>query len=453
MASSSSNPTTIPSSFAIPVTEKLSKTNYLLWRAQVMPAIKAAHLEDLLLSIEKMSTKTTTTKDGESVVEKNNPEYLNSVTRDQALLGYLFSSLTCDVLQGVTMLTMLVAVWSALQEMYASHTRAGSINTHIALAMTCKGASTMADCFNKMKRHANEMAATCQSLGDKEFVAYVLTGLDEEIYNSFVSSILTRVEPITPSELYSQMLSFELRLEKPTGGAGGYSSMNVTTHGRGRPCTHGGPSQSGRGHGRSHNSGRGAPTGNRGSYNNTNAQRASGSPSDGGQSHPHCQVCFKIGHTAANCWYRYDEVYVPDSRMAGMAYASTTDSNWYLDLGATDHITIELEKLTMHETYHGNDKIRAANDAGMDITHVGKAILSAPSRTLCLNNVLHVPNSHKQLDSVGTLNTGYPRVQAPCQDERQDGRTCPGAPWYRLPSPDTGQLRSYHVPHGSSSCH
>jgi hypothetical protein len=199
--------------------------------------------------------------------------------------------------------------------------------------------------------------------------------------------------------------------------------MNVTTRGRGRPCTHGGPSQSGRGHGCSHNSGRGAPAGNRGSYNNTNAQRASGSPSDGGQSHPHCQVCFKIGHTAANCWYRYDEVYVPNSRMAGMASASTTDSNWYLDLGATDHITIELEKLTMHETYHGNDKIRAANGAGMDITHVGKAILSAPSRTLRLNNVLHVPNSHKQLDSVGTLNTGYPRVQAPCQDERQDGPT------------------------------
>jgi hypothetical protein len=109
----------------------------------------------------------------------------------------------CEVLKGVTTHTSSVAVWSALEEMYTSHTRVGSVNTRIALTTTRKGASTMADYFNKMKRHTDEMAATGQSLGDKEFVAYILMGLDEEIYNSFVSSIVTRVEPITPSKLYS----------------------------------------------------------------------------------------------------------------------------------------------------------------------------------------------------------------------------------------------------------
>jgi hypothetical protein len=87
-----------------------------------------------------------------------------------------------------------------------------------------------------------------------------------------------------------------------------------------------------------------------------------------------------------------------------MASISTSDPNWYLDSGATDHITGELEKLTMHETYHGNDQIRAANDAGMDITHVNKAILPAPTQSLHLNNVLHVPNSHKQLVSIHRFN-------------------------------------------------
>jgi hypothetical protein len=53
--------------------------------------------------------------------------------------------------------------------------------------------------------------------------------------------------------------------------------------------------------------------------------------------------------------------------------------------------------------------------------------------------------------TVGTLKTGYPRVQAPSQDERQDGRTCPRVMW--LPSPDTGQLWSRYVPRGSSSRH
>jgi hypothetical protein len=63
--------------------------------------------------------------------------------------------------------------------------------------------------------------------------------------------------------------------------------------------------------------------------------------------------------------------------MVGMASTSTSYPNRYLDSGATDHITAsELQKLTMHETYHDIDQIRAANAACMDIIHVGKAIMS-----------------------------------------------------------------------------
>jgi hypothetical protein len=72
----------------------------------------------------------------------------------------------------------------------------------------------MTEFYSKMKSYADEMTASSQTLSDEEFVVYVLTGLDEEVYNSFVSSIVTRVEPISPAELYSQMLPFELRLMK-----------------------------------------------------------------------------------------------------------------------------------------------------------------------------------------------------------------------------------------------
>jgi hypothetical protein len=143
----------------------------------MMPTIRAAHFDDLLLGVEKMPAKTVSDKVGDTVTEKPNPDYLSWVTRDQALLGYLFSSLTCEVLQGVTMLTTSAAVWSTLEEMYSSRTHARSINTYIALTITCKGAVTMADYYNKIKRHADEMAAPGQPLGDEEFTAYVLTGL------------------------------------------------------------------------------------------------------------------------------------------------------------------------------------------------------------------------------------------------------------------------------------
>jgi hypothetical protein len=92
--------------------------------------------------------------------------------------------------------------------------------------------------------------------------------------------------------------------------------------------------------------------------------------------------------------------------MAGMVASSSNyaDPNWYLDLGATYHITGDLEKLTMHERYNGGDQIHAANGAGMEITHVGKSILTSLSRPFHLTDVLHVPRDYKQLISIHCFN-------------------------------------------------
>jgi hypothetical protein len=44
MVSNSTSATTTTPSFSIPITEKLSKTNFLVWRLQILPAIRAAQL-------------------------------------------------------------------------------------------------------------------------------------------------------------------------------------------------------------------------------------------------------------------------------------------------------------------------------------------------------------------------------------------------------------------------
>jgi len=79
-----------------------------------------------------------------------------------------------------------------------------------------------------------------------------------------------------------------------------------------------------------------------------------------------CQVWFKEGHSANQCWHRFDEDYVPDERHVAAANAATmsynVDTNWYTDTGSTDHITSELEKLAMREKYNGYDQIHAATD-------------------------------------------------------------------------------------------
>jgi len=66
-------------------------------------------------------------------------------------------------------------------------------------------------------------------------------------------------------------------------------------------------------------------------------------------------------------------------------------------------VTSELDRLTVQEKYTGNDKIRTANGAGMNINHIGNAIVRTPHRDLHLNNVLHVPQAKKNLVSVHRL--------------------------------------------------
>jgi hypothetical protein len=72
----------------------------------------------------------------------------------------------------------------------------------MALATTQKGSSTAAEWISKIKTLADEMAPAGKKLDDEESVSYILAGLDYE-YNTLVSSIATRVEPITLGEIYS----------------------------------------------------------------------------------------------------------------------------------------------------------------------------------------------------------------------------------------------------------
>jgi hypothetical protein len=70
-----------------------------------LPAIREAQLEDLLTGADEKSAKTISVKTGDIVTQKANPDYVRWVTHDQALLGYLLSSLTQEILMGVTTLT------------------------------------------------------------------------------------------------------------------------------------------------------------------------------------------------------------------------------------------------------------------------------------------------------------------------------------------------------------
>lgn len=82
--------------------------------------------------------------------------------------------------------------------------------------------------------------------------------------------------------------------------------------------------------------------GNNGNYHNNN---------NSNNNRPTCQVFGKRGHQALRCYNRFNHAYQADEKSAATGSVSSylTDTNWYADSGATDHITYDLDRLTMKD--------------------------------------------------------------------------------------------------------
>ncbi|KAK1667024.1 hypothetical protein QYE76_055183 [Lolium multiflorum] len=69
-------------------------------------------------------------------------------------------------------------------------------------------------------------------------VSYLLASLHDPEYNFLVAATLAGTEPITLSELYSQLLSYESRRQMVRGSGSSHSSVNTAISGGGRSRFH-----------------------------------------------------------------------------------------------------------------------------------------------------------------------------------------------------------------------
>jgi hypothetical protein len=79
------------------------------------------------------------------------------------------------------------------------------------------------------------------------------------------------------------------------------------------------------------------------------------------------------------------------------------DHAWYLDSGASSHVTSDLGKFFTYSAYRGTEKLAVGNGDQLPIAHIGNDIVNShklPARTLILSNMLHVPNIAKNLLSI-----------------------------------------------------
>lgn len=242
-------------------------------------------------------------------------------------------------------------------------------------------------------------AAGTPLLSSEEFLSYLLAGLSSE-YDAFFTSVTARVEPLSPEEFYSLLLTHESLLAHSNylPASTDLSTIITTTsftcgHGPYRGSHYG--NYRGRGRGRSIFSS--PPT-----YSpNRSTNLSSSLP----HSKPTCQVCGKVGHVALKCYYRFDHSYQSDPPKSLSAHYSTSTSSpsmvWYPNIAATNHLNSNISNLDLNSTpYGGNDHIRIGDGSTLPISNIGDSALSTSSRTFLLKNLLHVPDSTKNLISV-----------------------------------------------------
>lgn len=282
------------------VTVRLKKTNYLIWRGQLLPHLRSNQLLGFLDGTISAPTKQIVSSSADGAQLVPNPEYVKWFNQDQQLLSGLLSrkfSLMSLILVHPKKPGTSCNVCSA--------PRARVVQIRVDLATAKKGDLSAGDYFSRIKGLVSELAAANSPISDDEVIVYLLE-----------------------ARLLKRHSDQQLRVPS-------------TAHFAGR----GGPFR-----GRGRGSGGFPPS--RGDV----PSRSFGDRRTPSQ-RPTCAI-------AIRCWHRMDEAYHenPSAMVATSSYK--IDPNWYSDTGATEHITSDLDRLAVREQYNGGDKVHVGDGTG-----------------------------------------------------------------------------------------
>ncbi|KAH9763606.1 retrovirus-related pol polyprotein from transposon RE1 [Citrus sinensis] len=416
------NSTTVSFTFNTPV--KLDQSNYLIWRSQILASIRGNRLEKFIDdSITPPSSHIAQRVDDE-LRSVENSEFTTWRSQDQVLLGWLLSSMSEGIITLVFNLETSLGVWKAIE----------------------------------MKNIADNMAAAGSALSSDDLILHVLSGLGLD-YNSVATYITGQVGvgKMNINEAYAMLLTQEAKIEQQSQMLAGVDMKNnfeanyAQNRGVKKNNMSGGRGFGGYGYGHSSGIGNGGyykgnfdtdSAGAGTSFNNQFKGYQSGNQRGGGggnwnnntgvgnfnngkpinpkpqwnTSKPTCQICLRPGHTANVCWKLEDFMASgayrpPPNRGQKAAYLANmdapADTNWYLDSGATHHLTNDVSNMHMAEPFAGTSKLVIGNGVGLCITHTGCAVLrmqrSVNDFELKLNNIILVPKITKNLISISKL--------------------------------------------------
>nr|KAJ0190631.1 hypothetical protein LSAT_V11C800418970 [Lactuca sativa] len=175
MASSSAANFINSSKIATAVTYKLIRTNFLLWKAQVVPILEGVKLFGCLDRTMEIPTAKITVGTGEATKTKDKHAHDSWITKDQAIIGGLLSSMT-----------------------------------ERCFVPTHQGDMSVAEYYQKMTGLADTMANIGHPMTDKEVIGYILAGLGPGHGDLFTAiTVVSNNQEVKLSEFYSYLITHE----------------------------------------------------------------------------------------------------------------------------------------------------------------------------------------------------------------------------------------------------
>ncbi|PKU62337.1 Retrovirus-related Pol polyprotein from transposon TNT 1-94 [Dendrobium catenatum] len=373
---------TIPSSLKFIVSNlknivpiPLSADNYSIWRSQIIKLLRANRFEKFLDPLFSPPNQFLTKADGSTAP---NVLYNQWILTDQNLAAAICSTIFASILPYIVNLESTSTIWHTLEVRFPSSNRSRVIQLkndlhHISMK------TAMTQYLSDIKSLVDQIAYAGSSIDTEDIILYILNGLPAS-FQAFKTAIRTMITPISLDQLYPLLLSEEINIAAENARSSVPSDPTLalyTQRGRDKRTR-------GRNYNRGSSSSRTAP-------DQTSI----------------CQICNKRGHSTSSCWHRLN-VYVPqttntNNRAMVAASDSATNNNWFLDSGASAHLTNSLDNLSIASPYQGSDSITIGDGRSMSIANSGTGSLPIPARKLTLDQILHIPELKYNLLSISKL--------------------------------------------------
>jgi hypothetical protein len=143
----------------------------------------------------------------------SNPEYQSWYHQDKMIFGAIISTLSVEALPHVIGLSTSWEVWLTLETLFSAQSPSRIMQLKQQVATLKKGALSIFAYYQKAQGFSHLLVAIGKPIDASKLISHILAGLGPE-YDPLVTSVTTRQDSISLNEVYSFMLSYEMRLEQ-----------------------------------------------------------------------------------------------------------------------------------------------------------------------------------------------------------------------------------------------